>query len=171
MLRDAIAAIDMVSHSIDFASCVTIFLGGGYIALHSRVMPKWVVTCLWYIGLAALFNSITIAVDWTIGEGHPFSHSQIGDVSGSLMNLVLAITVGLLFFHTVWQDYLGSKRRMKEQQDRLDKIVAKRTTKAPVITHKVTRKKRTAGSPAAKKMPARGRVVKSAPVDQDRLSI
>lgn len=111
MLRDVVNAIDLVSHSLSFSSCIVIFLGGGYIALHSRVIPKWAATSLWYIGLAALLNAFTILIDWTLGQMHPLSHFQIGTVTETLVMLSIAVTVGLLFFHTVWQDYLGSRRR------------------------------------------------------------
>lgn len=111
MLRDVVNAIDLVSHTLSFSSCIVIFLGGGYIALHSRVIPKWAATSLWYIGLAALLNAFTILIDWTLGQMHPLSHFQIGTVTETILMLSMAGTVGLLFFHTVWRDYLGAKRR------------------------------------------------------------
>lgn len=125
MLRDVINTIDMISHSLSFAGCVVVFLGGAYIALHSRVIPKWAATSLWYIGLAALLNGLTILIDWTIGQMHPLSHFQIGTVTETLLILSIAGTVGLLFFNTVWQDYLGSRKRYSTP---IKKPVVKKTT-------------------------------------------
>lgn len=139
MLKDALNLIELISHSINFTSCFLIFLGGGYIALHSRVLPKWAVTCLWYIGLAALLNAITILIEWTIGPLHPFSHFQIGKVTETGVLLMMAIMVGFLFFNTVWQDYLGAKRRKAiEEKLATKKVPRKRTTKS--VNRSVPRK-------------------------------
>lgn len=127
MLRDALNLIETMSLTLNFISCFLIFLGGGYIALHSRVIPKWAVTSLWYIGLAALLNAITIIVEWTIGQMHPLSHFQIGDITETLLMLMMATTVGLLFFHTVWQDYLGSRKRSQDAALAAKKALGKRT--------------------------------------------
>lgn len=115
MLKEVLDVVEFISPQINFASSTLIFFAGGYIALHNRVMPRWVVTCLWYLGLFALFNAITFLVEWTLGQSHPLSHFQIGHAAEALVNSVFAVTVCLLFFHTVWQDYIEAKKRKKLQ--------------------------------------------------------
>lgn len=138
MLASAIQTVEQFAPSLNFIASFLAFLGGGYVALHSRVIPKWAVTCLWYIGLAGLLNAITFIVQWTLGQTHPLSHFQIGIVSETLLNITIAATVCLLFFHTVWQDYLGTKKRRAEyfaqQQAALNKSPVARKTKAAVKT-------------------------------------
>lgn len=146
MLKDAINFLDLISHNIIFISNFLVFLGGGYIALHSRVMPKWVVTCLWYTGLAALLNCITIFVEWTAGQTHPLSHFQIGAVTETMVHGMLAVMVCLLFFHTVWKDYLGSRARRKQAID------VKAAVKGARPVKKVLVKKPTRGRPPARKI-------------------
>lgn len=146
MLKEVLDAIEFVSPQINFISSFLIFLAGGYIALHSRVMPKWAVTCLWYLGIFALFNAITFIVDWVYGQTHPLSHFQIGHATEAMVNTVFAVTVCILFFHTVWQDYVGAKRRRAEAAT--SKVV--RRPKVPV--KKTVQKIKAAGRPAAKKV-------------------
>lgn len=140
MLSVVVNYIDAVSHQILFLTSFLIFLGGGYIALHSRLMPKWAVTSLWYIGLAALLNMITILIEWMVGSTHPFSHFQIGIVAELCVFITLAVSVGMLFFHTVWQDYLGAKRR--KQMEAAVTTAAAKKRRAPA-TKPVARPKKT----------------------------
>lgn len=115
MLSDAVNFIEFISPGLIAASNLTVFLGSGYVALHSRVMPKWVVTILWYIGLAALLNFITHVIEWTDDPTNPLSNYNLGPATDALMHLAIAVMVGLLFFHTVWKDYVGSKERTRLQ--------------------------------------------------------
>lgn len=136
MLRDVINFIELISHNINFASCFLVFLGGGYVALHSREVPRWAVTGLWYIGLAGLLNAITIFVDWTAGQTHPLSHFQIGNVTETLLNLSMAVMVGLMFFNTVWKDYQGSKKRQLDLEKANSLLKRAPSTRAPRKTLK-----------------------------------
>jgi hypothetical protein len=111
MLREAVNMLEMLSSPLNFASGVLVFLGGGYIALHNRNIPNWLVTCLWYMGLFGLLNSFTILVEWSQGQMHPLSHFQIGNATETLFNVSVAFTVGIMFFNTVWQDVKGAKLR------------------------------------------------------------
>lgn len=148
MLSDVVNFIEFISPGLVAASNLTVFLGSGYVALHSRVMPKWVVTILWYIGLAALLDFITHVVEWTDDPTNPLSNYNLGPATDALMHLAIAVMVGLLFFHTVWKDYIGSKERLKAKK-------------------KVVRRKTAAKKPAAKR-PA---IKKSSPESEDRLVI
>lgn len=111
MLRDVLNFVEYIANTIDFISCIVIFLGGAYIALHSRVIPRWAATSLWYIGLAALLTAITILIEWTVGPTHPLSHFMVGKVAEVGLLLMMAVTVGLMFFHTVWKDLQGARKR------------------------------------------------------------
>ena len=111
MLREVILLVDDVSSGISVISNLITFVGAFYIALHSRMIPKWLTTCLWYIGLASLLNAITHIVEWVWDTMHPLSHFQIGSFTEVLMTLSLGITIAILFFNTVWKDYLGAKNR------------------------------------------------------------
>lgn len=115
MLSVAVNTLEYFSPTVVAASNILVFLGAGYIALHSRVMPKWAVTCLWYLGLACLLNLITFFVEWGVGQSHPLSHFQIGVVTETLVHLILSLTVCLLFLNTVWKDYTYSKLRYSEK--------------------------------------------------------
>lgn len=139
MLRDVIMAVDNMSDGITLAANLLTFVGGFYIALHSRMIPKWLTTSLWYIGLAALLNGITFIVQWTWDSTHPLSHFQIGSFTEVLMNVSLATTIGLLFFNTVWKDYLGSKKR-QEVEDKVD-AKARAVTRKPAVKKAVPVKK------------------------------
>lgn len=111
MVREVVNFIDLISPTIILCSNILVFIGSGYVALHSRIMPKWVITCLWYTGLAALLNAITLVVELIEDQMHPLSHFQIGVVTESMMHVMLAVVVTLLFANTIWKDYQWSKLR------------------------------------------------------------
>ena len=142
MIRDAANFIELISHNLTFVSCVMIFLGGGYIALHSREVPKWAATGLWYIGLAALLNAITILIDWTLGQMHPMSHFQIGVATETLLSMSIAGMVALLFFNTVWKDYLGSKVRQNNKVPAVKAAAKKPAIRSSTPVIKTTTKRR-----------------------------
>lgn len=160
MLKELLDAVEFISPQLNFVSSFLIFLAGGYIALHSRVMPRWAVTCLWYLGMFGLLNALTFLVEWVYGQTHELSHFQIGLATEAFVNTTFAVTVCLLFFHTVWQDYLGAKKR---RADAAASTV--RQTKAPVKktpVKPVAKKTKAAGRPAARKV---GGVIKGTPPD------
>ena len=140
-----------MSSGISVASNIVTFIGGFYIALHSRMIPKWLTTCLWYIGLASLLNAITHVVEWTWDSMHPLSHFQIGSFTEVLMTLSLGITIAILFFNTVWKDYLGARER-RAVEKRVD-AKANEVKRAPV-------KKTVSVKTLAKKAPAAKKVVR-----------
>lgn len=133
MLKEIFDAVEFVSPQVNFVSSFLIFLAGGYIALHSRIMPRWAVTCLWYLGMFGLLNAITFLVEWVYGQTHELSHFQIGLATEAFVNTAFAVTVCLLFFHTIWQDYLGAKRRRAEATQLSNRKRIKATVKKPAI--------------------------------------
>lgn len=139
MLRDVVLMIDSISPAIHFAANTMTFVGGAYIALHNRVMPKWLITCLWYIGLASLLNAITFMVGWIYGEVHPLSHFQLGSVTEAMVNITIATTIAILFFNTVWKDFVFSKNRKK--QEPVKQTSAKRVPASKKVVVKTTKPK------------------------------
>lgn len=152
MLKEVILIVDNVSSGISVVSNLVTFVGGFYIALHSRMIPKWMTTCLWYIGLASLLNAITHIVEWVWDSMHPLSHFQIGSFTEVLMTLSLGITIGMLFFHTIWKDFIGARKRQAVEA-RVD-AKAQEVKKAPV-------KKAAPVKAAVKKAPVAKKAVKS----------
>jgi hypothetical protein len=96
---------------LDFLCHIIIFIGGFYIAMHSRCIPRWLVTCIWYIGLSSFLNAVTILLQWTYGDAFPMSYSNVGIVTEIMLNVNLAVTVVLMFANTVREDIMGSKNR------------------------------------------------------------
>lgn len=143
MIRDVANFIEVAAHYLTFLSCTMVFLGGGYVALHSRTLPKWAATGLWYIGLAAFLNAITIAIQWVFGQTHPLSHFQIGIATETIFNLTIASMVGLMFFNTIWKDYQGSKARSIAQERPIKKTISKPIKTAPVKKATSTKTTRT----------------------------
>lgn len=123
MLAEIITSIDSYSNTINFICYTIVFFGGLYIALHSRLLPKWAATCIWYLGLSSFFVASTIVVEWVFGQHHPLSHFMLGHFGEMIMNLNLAIMVFFLFFHTVYHDFKHKKDRkmmMRGKDDRLE---------------------------------------------------
>lgn len=104
-------ALQEMSLSLNFVCHVIIFLGGFYVAIHSRLLPKWLVTCIWYIGISSWLAATSILLGWMIGEDFPLSYSKIGLFTELLLNINLAITVLILFSQTLINDISGAKRR------------------------------------------------------------
>ena len=96
---------------LDFLCHVIIFIGGFYIAIHSRFIPRWLVTCIWYIGLSSFLNAVAILLQWVYGESFPMSYSNVGAITAVMLNINLAAAVGLMFTNTVREDIRGSRNR------------------------------------------------------------
>lgn len=122
MLSEFIANVTAYSNIVNFICYVFVFLGGFYVAMHSRVLPKWATTSIWYLGLSAFFVAITIVVEWCFGQHHPFSHFMMGDFGEMIMNLNLFAIVFFLFLHTIYHDMKSKKDRklMRRKEDRLE---------------------------------------------------
>lgn len=106
LVKDNILPLNFVCH-------LTIFLGGLYVALHSRCLPSWVVTALWYIGLCSSINCLTIILEWTNGPDCVLAYTNIGTSTETLLNVTLALTVFSCFSNTLLKDFKGMKDRKK----------------------------------------------------------
>lgn len=111
MITQVMGMMDSVLMPLNFICNFIVFLGGFYVALHSRTMPIWATTCLWYIGLASLFTAITIGADWIWGPEFPMSYTNIGLLGEMLTLFTLTATVLILFSKTVFSDFLYRKKR------------------------------------------------------------
>lgn len=122
MITEIIPYIRDYTNIINFICYVTVFIGGFYVAMHSRIMPRWASTCVWYLGLSSFFVAVTILVEWLFGQMHPLSHFMMGDFGEMIMNLNLCIIVVFLFFHTIYRDIKSKKERknVRRKEDRLE---------------------------------------------------
>ena len=111
MFIDFLVNLYDVSTYINLACYVVIFLGGFYVALHSRDIPRWLTTALWYVGMFAMFTAITIVLEFAYGQLFPLSYFQVGLFGEIAIKVTLACIVITLFLETVWKDYKGSKKR------------------------------------------------------------
>ena len=89
---------------INFISHLIIFIGGLYVALHSRTIPRWLSTLLWYVGCASMLCALTIGLEWTFGAVFPLSYSQLGFLCEIFLHVSIAVTVATLFSQTLWND-------------------------------------------------------------------
>lgn len=110
------AAVDFLKYSeltlmVNFLCHCTIFFGGGYIALHCRVLPLWLVTPMWYMGLSSLIAAGSILMQWVFGPSFPLSYASIGVFGEIALNISLSIAVALMFLKTIRSDIEGSKNR------------------------------------------------------------
>lgn len=117
--------IDFLTHLYDISIYVNlvcyliIFLGGFYVALHSRDIPRWLVTALWYTGVFSFFTASTIILEFIYGQLFELSYFQVGLFGEIAMKVSLASIVIVLFLETVYKDYRGAKKR-KTLQDAAD---------------------------------------------------
>lgn len=119
MILDTIQMIEGHMLPLNFLCHVLIFIGGFYVALHSRVLPTWGVTCLWYIGLCSFLNCITIFAQLAYGAGFFLSYANIGSITETILNISVAATVLIYFSNTISRDFQGMKKRKKvEEVDR-----------------------------------------------------
>lgn len=98
---------------INFICHCIMFIGGLYIAIHSRIIPKWLSTCLWYIGCSSFLIAITIVLGWIYGPQFQLSYDSLGFFGEILFNFWVAITTALFFFKTVLIDISHAKHRKK----------------------------------------------------------
>jgi len=99
---------------MNFICCITIFIGGLYIAIHSRKIPIWLRTCLWYAGCSDFFTATTILLGWIFGPQFELSYNNVGIIGEILFNFWIAFTTIVFFFKTIRSDIKYSKLRRIE---------------------------------------------------------
>lgn len=87
------------------------FLGSLYVAIHSRAIPLWVRTPLWYLGVTSFIVALSIVFEWTLGPQFILSYSRFGPIGEMLINLNIAIASLLMFINTVYKDVCSIKYR------------------------------------------------------------
>lgn len=102
---------------INLVCLLVIFIGGLYVAIHSRIIPMWVRTPLWYLGATSFIVSLSIVFEWTLGSEFVFSYSKFGSVGEIIINMILAIFALLMLFHTVFKDVCEMKKRRRRRYD------------------------------------------------------
>ena len=108
-----------ISLPLSFLIHSIIFVGGLYVAIHSRLIPNWLSTCLWYVGLSSLFLSITIGIEFTFGSDFPLSYTNLGQIAELLDNVIIAFTIALLFGNTLYNDIKNKKNRTANKIDKI----------------------------------------------------
>lgn len=114
MVEQLVSSLNPIALFINFFCHITMFLGGLYIAIHSRKIPTWMRTCLWYIGCSSLLIAITIILGWTLGPQFELSYHQIGTLGETLFNIWVAATTITFFLETVAADIKHSSKRKIE---------------------------------------------------------
>lgn len=111
MLQQIISSLDPYALILNFFCHITIFTGGLYIAIHSRGIPHWLRTCLWYIGCCSFLIANTIVLGWALGPSFELSYHNVGFFGEILFNIWIAITTVIFFMNTVAIDVKFSRFR------------------------------------------------------------
>ena len=106
-----ITTVDPYAVMINFLCHVIVFFGGLYVAIHSRSIPNWLRTCLWYIGCCSFLIVTFIICGWTLGNDFVFSYANAGVIGETLFNIWISITTLAFFFNTLAEDIKYSKKR------------------------------------------------------------
>jgi hypothetical protein len=96
--------INLIAHSVTF-------MGIFYVAIHNRNLNQLHITPLWYLGLASLFTSVTILLQYMIGPEFPLSYWNISLFAETLSNIMLAVISAVMFIGTVRSDLRERKKR------------------------------------------------------------
>jgi len=103
--------VSSINLPLSFLIHTIIFIGGLYVAIHSRIIPSWLATCLWYVGLASLFVAITIGIEYTLGSDFPMSYTNLGQIAELIDSSIIALTISLMFGNTLYNDIKNKKNR------------------------------------------------------------
>lgn len=100
---------------LDLLCYTIIFMGTFYVAVHNRKLPVWHLTPLWYVGLASLFISFTILLEYIFGTSFELSYTNVGHVGETLSHFSLAFLVGTMFVGTMYSDIKNKNKRKREE--------------------------------------------------------
>lgn len=114
MLQEFTSILNPYALVINFFCHFTIFIGGLYIAIHSRAISNWLRTCLWYIGCCSFLTANTIILGWALGPSFELSYHKIGLFGEILFNIFIAITTVIFFVNTLAIDIKHSSKRKIE---------------------------------------------------------
>lgn len=99
---------------INFFCHFTVFIGGFYIAIHSRKIATWLRTCLWYIGCSSFLITISVVLQWVLGADFELSYANTQIISHTLLYMWIVITTLVFFLKTVAIDIKHSKQRKSD---------------------------------------------------------
>lgn len=111
MIQQLVTSIEPSALIINFFCHLTMFFGGLYIAIHSRLIPNWIRTFLWYIGCSSFLIAITIILGWVFGDQYELSYSSVGVIGETLFNIWVSIMTLAFFYKTIISDIRHSKNR------------------------------------------------------------
>lgn len=114
MAQNIVLDINFFAIFINFLCHITVFTGGLYIAIHSRSIPNWLRTCLWYIGCSSFLIAITIILGWVLGPNFELSYDRIGMFGETLFNIWISITTITFFIKTIAADIKYSRSRVQK---------------------------------------------------------
>lgn len=112
MIEHFVSSLERYALVINFMCHITMFIGGLYIAIHSRNIPNWLRTCLWYIGCSSFLIGITIILGWVLGPQFELSYDKVGVLGETLFNIWVSITTITFFINTLKLDIKYSKNRI-----------------------------------------------------------
>lgn len=107
-----ISTISPYAMAINLICHLTVFIGGLYIAIHSRSIPNWLRTCLWYIGCSSFLVVIMMLLGWIFGHDFELSYVSAGIIAETMFNFWVCVTTFIFFLKTVAADVKFSKKRL-----------------------------------------------------------
>lgn len=116
-ISSVLSMLQHIALPLNLVFLLITFVGGLYVAIHSRDIPIWVRTPLWYLGAASFLTALTIVFEFTMGPEFILSYSRVGLIGEMLINLNIAITALLMLIHTVLKDLRCMKQRQHHRSD------------------------------------------------------
>lgn len=98
---------------INFVCLLIAFVSSLYVAIHSRIIPIWIRTPLWYVGVSCFLVAISIGCEWTLGPQFIFSYSRFGLIGETMINFFLAVAGLIMLLHTVRKDVSSINMRRR----------------------------------------------------------
>ena len=83
-INPAALALNLLCH-------LAIFVGTFYVILHSKNLPKWHITPLWWAGLSCLLTALSIIMGYAFGDDFPMAYVHIGTYGETALNICLAV--------------------------------------------------------------------------------
>lgn len=116
-ISSTLAMLQHIALPLNLVFLLITFVGGLYVAIHSRDIPIWVRTPLWYLGATSFLTALTIVFEFVMGPDFMLSYSSIGLIGEMLINLNIAIASLLMLAHTVFKDLRCMKQRRSRRSD------------------------------------------------------
>jgi len=96
---------------ITFIATLLIFIGTFYVAMFNKNLKQWHVTPLWYVGLSALFVTLSILVQWTTGSDNPLSYDNVGLMGTTFFVCTVASISTIMLVGTVRLNFKLTRKK------------------------------------------------------------